>query len=67
MPVVHTVVGKESFKDEEVAANILEVYSAIINALPNKEANIKSMIIKLSMGKPVRIGQKYNQVSGVAK
>jgi len=61
MPVVHTVVGKESFKDEEVAANILEVYSAVLNALPNKEANIKSAIVKLSMGKPIRIGQKYNQ------
>lgn len=60
MPVIHTVVGKESFKDEDVASNIFEIYSAVLNTLPNKEANIKSSIVKLSMGKPIKIGQKYD-------
>jgi len=50
--------GKESFTDEVLADNITAIYEAIHHALPNGEANIKDSIIKFTMSKPVKIGQK---------
>src|SRR3989344_2106029 len=48
MPVIHVLVGKESAKDDEIAENILEVYNSVLNVLPTREGNIKSMYLKLS-------------------
>lgn len=58
MPVIHTMVGKESFKDESIADNILEIYNSVVNTLPTKEGNIRSSIVKLTMGQPIKIGRK---------
>ncbi|MBI4210345.1 MAG: hypothetical protein HY544_02455 [Candidatus Diapherotrites archaeon] len=59
MPVIHAVVGKESFKENEVAENIMEIYNAVVNAIPAKEGGIKSVYVKLTMGKPIKVGEKY--------
>ncbi|HZX20485.1 MAG TPA: hypothetical protein VFF13_05720 [archaeon] len=67
MPVIHLMVGKESFKDEQIADNIMEVYNAVTATLSNKEANIKNIIIKTSMGKPVKVGQDYSQIQEPTK
>ncbi len=56
MPVIHTVVGKESFNDSDIADNVVEIYNALTNILPAKENNIKSCFVKLTMGMPVKIG-----------
>ena len=48
-------VGKESMKDEEISANIEAVYNGIVNALPTKKENVKNVIIKLTMSKPLKI------------
>ncbi|MCR4336146.1 MAG: hypothetical protein NUV57_06475 [archaeon] len=61
MPVVHVMIGKEGFKDEQLADNINEVYRVVSEALPGKDTNIKSILIKLTMGKPVKIGVKYDK------
>ncbi len=62
MPVVHTMIGKESFKNDQLADNVMEIYNAILENLPGKEAGIKSVIIKTTMGKPIKVGQKYEAV-----
>ncbi|MEM4261782.1 MAG: hypothetical protein QXI10_02360, partial [Candidatus Diapherotrites archaeon] len=56
MPVIHCVVGKESFNDSDIADNILEIYNSVVNVLPTKESNVKSCFVKLTMGVPVKIG-----------
>ena len=48
-------VGKESMKDEEISANIEAVYNGIVNALPTKKENVKNVMIKLTMSKPLKI------------
>lgn len=48
-------VGTESMKDEEIADNIMSVYEYLIRHLPNEEKNIKSILVKLTMSKPIRI------------
>lgn len=48
-------VGKEDLKDDEIAENVLEVYKKIFEELPRKKENIKSVLIKLTMSKPIKI------------
>lgn len=47
-------VGTEGMKDEDVADNILAAYNAVVHALPQEAANVKDVIIKLTMGAPVK-------------
>ncbi len=52
---IKLTVGKESSKDEDIIQNIKSVYSAIENALPKKKENIRNVMIKLTMTKPVKV------------
>ena len=54
-PSIKLVIGKESMKDEHIIDNIKSIYQAVLNELPNKKEQIKSVMIKSTMGKPVKI------------
>ncbi|MBN1502485.1 50S ribosomal protein L1 [Candidatus Woesearchaeota archaeon] len=54
-PIIHTVIGTERMSDEELVENINFVYNYLIHHLPQGENNVKSIFIKYTMGKPVRI------------
>ena len=54
-PVIQCAVGKENMKDEEIAENVEAVLKAIQARLPRGIQNIKTVWLKLTMGKPVRI------------
>jgi len=54
-PSLKISIGKEEMKDEDIAENILIVYNFIIKNLPRKKENIKSILIKFTMSKPVKI------------
>ncbi len=53
LPCVHCIVGKESMPEEQIVENVL----AVIDALKRKisEPQIKSIFVKTTMGKPVKI------------
>lgn len=55
---VRCPIGKDSMKDEEVAENILTAYTGLVQGLPQHEQNIKSILLKLTMSKPVVLGGK---------
>jgi len=55
-PVINVVVGSEEMKDEDVAANTEAAYNLIRDRLPKGANNIRKAYIKLTMGKPVRLG-----------
>ena len=57
MPVVHSVVGKENMKDEEIVENMIVVYETVRDSLPQKKQNIKNIYIKMTMGAPAKIGE----------
>jgi len=57
MPLVHVSVGKEIMQDIDLAENILEVYNAVEQKLPARSQNVKSVIVKLTMGPPIKIGE----------
>jgi len=47
-------IGDESMDDADLAANAHAILSAIEKKLPNGERNIRRVIVKTSMGKPVK-------------
>ncbi len=54
-PSLKVAIGKEEMKDEEIAENVLAVYNAVLNSLPRKKENLKSVLIKLTMSKPKKL------------
>ncbi len=51
---IKVVVGRENMDDEKIIANINAVYRAVENGLPKKKENVKNVMVKLSMSKPIK-------------
>lgn len=52
---IKTTPGDEKMEDDKIAENILNIYNAAIAALPQEERNIKNILVKFTMSKPVNI------------
>ena len=52
---IKTSVGKENIKDEQIVQNASLVYNTILTLLPNRKENIRSVLLKLTMSKPVKV------------
>lgn len=55
--------GSEEMPEEQVADNILTLYNALVHHLPLERYNIRTMKLKLTMGKPVKIDDKGNMIA----
>ncbi|RLE39231.1 50S ribosomal protein L1 [Candidatus Woesearchaeota archaeon] len=53
--VIQCSVGTEDTNDTELIDNILTIYNSVIHHLPNERNNIKEVLVKLTMSKPVKI------------
>jgi large subunit ribosomal protein L1 len=60
-------VGKEDMPDDKLIENIMTVYNAVLHALPQEINNIKSVILKLSMGPPFKVGATAEEKAGKKK
>jgi large subunit ribosomal protein L1 len=54
-PVIQCLVGREDMKNEDIAENVEEVIKALVAKLPKGKHNIGKIMLKLTMGKPVKI------------
>ncbi|NOX71431.1 MAG: 50S ribosomal protein L1 [Candidatus Micrarchaeota archaeon] len=54
-PVIHVPIGTEKMNDEQVAKNALKVFNVIVEKLPKGRNNVKSVHLKLTMGKSVKV------------
>lgn len=54
-PVVQCSVGTEGMNDEQINENVNVVINAVENKLPNKMHNIKSILVKTTMGPSIKI------------
>jgi large subunit ribosomal protein L1 len=54
-PVIHVSIGSEEMEPEKVARNAEAAYRAVLEKLPKGKASVKSIFIKLTMGKPARL------------
>ena len=55
VPIVQCKIGDEKLTDEQLAQNFKAVYDQLMQSLPGGEANVRSVFLKLTMGKPVKI------------
>jgi len=55
---IKLVIGKESMKDEQIIENFNYVKGLIINSLPRKNDNVKNILIKTTMSKPIKLEAK---------
>lgn len=51
-------VGVETMTDEQLSDNLMLVYNSILGALPSEKDNIKNMMLKLTMGKPIKLSEE---------
>lgn len=54
-PMVQVKVGSVEQSDEEVIENIMLVYNQVLHHLPKEGSNIKSVMLKLTMSKPIKL------------
>jgi large subunit ribosomal protein L1 len=54
-PTIKCRVGNEESKDSELIDNILTIYNTVIHKLPNDINNVKSVMLKLTMGPAVKV------------
>lgn len=54
-PAIRVPVGKEEMKDEDVAENMHTIYTTLVQNLPQEKFNVKNVMVKLTMSKPVKI------------
>jgi len=55
---IKTSIAKESMKDEEIMENIQAAYRTIVDALPTKKENVRNVMIKFTMSKPIKVEMK---------
>lgn len=54
-PTIKVMVGKEDQDEKEIVDNILTVYDTLTHHLPKEHHNIRSVMLKLTMSKPVKV------------
>ena len=54
-PCIKVGIGNENMPDKEIIENFNSIYSGIVNALPKKKENIKKIMVKLTMTKPIKV------------
>lgn len=57
-PMIQCPIGTEDMRMDDVAENGLTVINSVLHLLPNEKHNIKELYIKLTMGKPAKVGEK---------
>ncbi|HLC88946.1 MAG TPA: hypothetical protein VJG49_02835 [Candidatus Nanoarchaeia archaeon] len=52
---IQCIVGKQDQPEAQLIDNILTVYQTVIKQLPNEAHNIREVLLKTTMGKPIKV------------
>ncbi len=52
---VKIAVGKTDMKDEQIIENIQSIYQGLVSALPTKRDNVRNVLVKFTMTKPIEV------------
>lgn len=55
-PSVKRAIGNETMTDDELAENAMIIYSAVASKVADESRNIKNVLLKFTMSKPVPVG-----------
>jgi large subunit ribosomal protein L1 len=58
-PTVQVKIGKKSMEQEKLLENLKTVVNYIADQMPHKFNNIKSMYLKTTMGRPIKIDEQF--------
>lgn len=64
-PIIQVKVGKKSMQNNEIFENIKAIVDYIADLMPHKFNNFKSMHIKTTMGKSIKISEEFLKNAGV--
>jgi large subunit ribosomal protein L1 len=56
-PLIQIPVGKKSMDKNKIHENIMTVVNHIVEEMPNKMNNIRSIYLKTTMGKPIKVSE----------
>lgn len=54
-PSIKISVGKQNMDEGKIIENANAVYNSVVNSLPNKKENVKEVMIKFTMTKPLKV------------
>jgi len=54
-PSIKVSIGKQTEKDSDLAENAMAVYNDVFKNLPKQRENLKNVLIKFTMSKPVKV------------
>lgn len=54
-PIIQVIVGTEKMGNDQIKENVLHVVDEVKKALPKGESQMKNVLVKLTMGKPVKV------------
>ncbi|HLG24091.1 MAG TPA: hypothetical protein VI564_04140 [Candidatus Nanoarchaeia archaeon] len=60
-PAIQCPIGNEDMEMAKLIDNGMTVYNSILQVLPNEKHNVKDVMVKLTMSKPVRIGEETEE------
>ena len=52
---IKLAVGKTEMSDSHILENITSIYQGIVNALPTKRDNVRNVLVKFTMTKPIEV------------
>ena len=58
-PIVQVKIGKKSMQKDKIFENLKTVVDYVADQMPHKYNNIKSMFLKTTMGRPVKIDEQF--------
>ncbi len=56
-PVIQVPLGIDTMSDEDIETNAKAVITAVTAALPRGKDQIRSMLVKVTMGKPIKVSE----------
>jgi large subunit ribosomal protein L1 len=57
-PTIKVSIGKQSDKEEDLAENAVVIYNEVFKNLPKLKENLRSVLVKYTMSKPVRVAMQ---------
>ena len=58
-PIIQVKVGKKSMNKQQVFENVKSIVNYVADQMPHKYNNLRSMYLKTTMGKPVKIDEDF--------